>query len=383
MKLLLQVLHNLLMPKLRFFLSGALILSSLLCTPAYSAALSSQLQLEPISFQQLPHWQESKPSGMLEGLKRSCSKMIRQSSTAKAMIHACNNMLKIPSSASNAQVKKALEQNYQAMRIDKGKSGLFTGYYAPVIPGSKRYSSTYRVPIYGKPTNLKRVRINGKTTYRLVKGNQQFKMASRGEIAKGPLIPNTPVLAYVKDKITRFFLQIQGSGFISLADGSTMAIGYDGENGHRYYAIGRYLLQKGYLTKQNISAQSIKDWLYAHPQQAQYVMNLNPSFVFFRRLSAQQVVGAQGVELTPMRSLAIDHRYYNYGNIFWLTTSIPNPKNHQDQAFNRLMIGQDTGGAIKGMVRGDIYFGHLDDAPYYASHMQNQGQLYLLRAKIY
>ena len=273
-----------------------------------------------------------------------------------------------------ALLKKALEDHFDAYLVlnDQGHThGLFTGYFEPEIKGSPHPTSYYSIPVYAHPqestlkNNLSQM------------GQKKRKLWSREQIVTGAMDPKPKVLAWVHDPIDLFFLHIQGSGIIIYPDGKKQRVGYDGTNGHAYYAIGQELLKRGALTKENISMQSIKAWLRSHPDQADTVMNLNPSYVFLRFVNNPYgPIGSQGVPLTPLRSLAIDRSYYPMGLPVWVNSAQPDGK-----PFRRMMVTQDTGGAIKGVIRADIFWGHGDIAYDHAGRMKSQGQLFVILPK--
>ncbi len=193
-------------------------------------------------------------------------------------------------------------------------------------------------------------------------------------------IPNDQSLrfVYTDSPVDDFFLQVQGSGRIALDDGTSLRVVYDAQNGWPYTAIGRELLHRGELEKDNVSMQAIRAWLAAHPGQADEIMNLNKSYVFFRVLNGEGPTGAEGVALTPQRSLAIDHSRIPYGVPAWLDTE---PPMDGQPPLRRLMVAQDTGGAIRGAVRGDVFWGYGPQAEDIAGHMKAHGDLWLLLPK--
>jgi len=221
--------------------------------------------------------------------------------------------------------------------------------------------------------DLKGRRIAG----RVINGRLQ-PYETRAEITQGQWPHNTEVLVWVDNAVDAFFVQIQGSGVVSLNDGSEMRIGYNGQNGHPYYAIGRELIKRGALTKANVSLQTIRAWLADHPDQADDIMNSNASYVFFRALNTDGPVGGEGVTLTPLRSLAIDHSLLAYGLPVWVDIDAPAAGAPRLQ---RLMMAQDTGGAIRGAVRGDVFWGHGQRAEAMAGVMKSQGQAWVLLPK--
>ncbi len=342
-----------------------------------SLSIQSLAALKPTTFNQLPNWPDGQQQLAIPALKASCK--VNSSTVWRRACHAAS---KLPEHLTSTQARAFLSRYFQPYQVnDNGHThGLFTGYYEPTIPGSRQKTARYTVPIYGKPLNLVRTK-NGMRLK--VKGNY-IQPPTRAEISAGPLLAKTPVLAWIHSKIDRFFLQIQGSGSITLKNGQRLLLGYAAQSGHPYYPIGAYLVKKGYLSRKNVSMQSIHQWLIAHPQQAQQVMNLNPSFVFFRQIHADNPIGAQGVPLTPGRSLAVDRKKIRLGTPVWLSTYLPQPTADRithGEKLERLMIAQDTGGAIRGLIRGDVFWGSGKRAKYLAGHMQSQGQIWLLRPK--
>ena len=355
---------------------------------------ASQVTYTPVSFTQLPGWQNGQQQQMISALQRSCARnqklakyRRRTLRGSKKWLTACKAVLGLSIHLSAQQARLFLQNHYQAYRItDKSGNayGTFTGYYAPMIPGRLTHSKQFPVPLYGKPKGLTRVYRQGKALWRVKNGKTYARLPSREAISAGPLLPNTPVLAWVPSKVDRFFLQIQGSGTIELPHGQRLLLGYAGQNGYKYVPIGKYLVQNGHLSHKNVSMQSIRQWLDTHPHDAQRVMNLNPSFVFFRKLHVDQPIGAEGVSLTPERSLAVDPKSITYGSPVWLDTYLPkviNGKLVPGQTWQRLMVAQDTGGAIKGAVRGDVFWGEGARAQWMAGHMQSKGRYWVLLPK--
>lgn len=209
---------------------------------------------------------------------------------------------------------------------------------------------------------LKGQRIAG----RVVNGNLK-PYENRADIEAGKLKDAKP-LVWVDDPVDAFFLHIQGSGRVLLDDGTEMRVGYAAQNGHTYYAVGRELVKRGLMNKDDVSMQSIRAWLEAHPEQAAEFMNLNPSYVFFNELTGEGPLGAQNVALTPGRSMAVDRTRVPYGTPLWLDIAEPAPDVGPIQ---RLVIAQDTGGAIKGAIRGDYYWGYGPEAEHYAGLMKS------------
>ncbi len=379
--------------KQAFTLASCLLFLLIMTILVIPICFANNLTLARVDYSALPNWSQGQQQYAIVALKRSCQHALkyakyrsarRDKRATPAWLNTCRQVISLPNNLPAKQARRFIKKHYTPYRVSSrtgNRTGTFTGYYQPLIKGSLTRTAQYNVPIYGKPRQLTRVRTNGKNTYRLKTKHGYQKMGSRADITAGPLIPNTPIIAWVDSKIDRFFLQIQGSGGIILPNGQLQYIGYNGQNGHQYYPIGRYLIEIGALTKKNVSMQTIRKWLEQHPTQAQRVMNLNPSFVFFRKLNVKQPIGGEGVELTPGRSLAIDHRQFPYGALFWLSTYYPKVANDRittGKPLIRLMVAQDTGGAIKGAVRGDVFWGNNARAQWLAGHMQSPGKYWLL-----
>jgi membrane-bound lytic murein transglycosylase A len=249
---------------------------------------------------------------------------------------------------------------YQASG-SSGATGLFTGYDEPELRGSKRRHGRYQTPLY-----------------RLPGAKIRYKGMPRNRIVKGGLKGRGLELVWVDDPIAAFFLQIQGSGRVRVDDGSVMRLGYAGTNGCGYHPIGKTLIDRGALSSDDVSRQSIVAWLKAHPSQAESVMSTNRSYVFFRIRHGEGPIGSQGVALTPQRSLAVDREYISLGTPLWIDLEHPDAGAPRLQS---LVVAQDTGGAIKGGVRGDLFWGCGADAADYAGRMKSRGEFYLLLPK--
>ncbi|HYD58637.1 MAG TPA: MltA domain-containing protein [Burkholderiales bacterium] len=261
-------------------------------------------------------------------------------------------------------------------------TGLITGYYEPIIEGSRAPTARHRYPIFGVPEDLvvvdlasinpdvRNMRLRGR-----LEGRRLVPYASRAEIdAKGAAFP-APVVAWASDPVELFFLQIQGSGQVRLPDGERMRVGYADQNGHPFRSLGRHLVERGELALDQASMQGIKAWASANPAKLQEALNQNPSYVFFRELPASGApLGALGVPLAPGYSIAVDRRFVPLGAPVYLSTTYP----LSEVPLERLMAAQDTGGAIRGVVRADFFWGTGPEAGEAAGRMRQQGRLWLL-----
>jgi membrane-bound lytic murein transglycosylase A len=271
---------------------------------------------------------------------------------------------------------------YALVSSDGPDSGLITGYYEPIIEGSRTQSERYRHPIFGVPEDLivvdlaatnpdvRNLRLRGR-----VEGRRLVPYFSRAEIeTRGPTFP-APVLGWTGDPVELFFLQIQGSGQVQFDNGERIRIGFADQNGHPYRSLGRYLVERGELPLEQASMHGIKTWAAANPAKLQEALNANPSYVFFRELPPiDGPIGALGVPLTPQYSLAVDRRFVPLGAPVYVATTYP----LSEERLERLMAAQDTGGAIRGAIRADFYWGTGPQAGAQAGRMRQQGKLWLL-----
>jgi membrane-bound lytic murein transglycosylase A len=277
---------------------------------------------------------------------------------------------------------------FQVLNADETSTGTITGYYEPLLHGSRKPTKRFRYPIYGVPQDLltidlsslypefKNRRLRGR-----IEGNRVVPYLSRGEIDKESSPLKGLELVYVDNAVDLFFLHIQGSGQVQLEDGTRMRVGYADQNGHPFRSLGGLLIRRGEITLERASMQGIKEWARKNPRKVQEFMNANPSYVFFRELAPDLPgpIGTLGVPLTGERSIAIDPRVIPLGAPVYLATTWPNTTD----PLNRLMVAQDTGGAIAGGVRADFYWGFGDAAGSLAGRMRQQGRMWALMPKGY
>ena len=344
----------------------------------------------------LPGWKNDKVLNAFPALQKSCRSILkklnrRQSSKKKLKKHSswqnvCDQIT--TNSFGEDSFRDFLKSKFNAYQIRYRGSdeGLFTGYYEPTLDGSLKLSREYKTPIYPKPTDLIHVNLgewkeslnNSRILGRVV-GNKLKPYFSRSDISKGALDREITPILWLKSEIDAFFLHIQGSGRVVLPDGEVYRLGYAGKNGRKYYPIGRYLIEIGAIPKENISMQSIKKWLRENPGKKKDVMNMNPSYVFFRKLNGKDgPIGAQGVVLTSGRSLAVDRHYSKLGAPVWLSANF---EDEEGKKLQRLMVAQDTGGAIKGPIRGDVFWGSGKIAERLAGIMKAKGSMYVFYPK--
>ena len=344
---------------------------------------NAPLRLTQVAFADLPGWRQGDARAALAAFVRGCRVLSAEppqtamggkgyGGNAADWLPACN--------AAKGNARAFFESQFTPYQLSAGAvpKGLFTGYYEPLIAGSRTRHGVYQTPVYGLPPDLVRVdlslfssRFTGEHISGRLDGQRLVPYASRAEIdARG--LANTKILFWCDDPVALFFLQIQGSGRVAFDDGSSERIAFAGENGRPYTAIGRVLIRIGALARDQVSLPTIRAWLKQNPSRAEAVMEADQSFVFFEEKPMGDPdlgsPGTLGVALTPRASLAIDPRLNVLGAPYYLN-AVP---------VTGLLIGQDTGGAIRGPVRGDVFFGFGDKAAADAGGMKADGTLYVL-----
>lgn len=293
------------------------------------------------------------------------------------------------------QLQQFIRQRYDLYRsVGSTPDGnvLFTGYYAPLYPGSLYPSTTYNVPVYGIPDDLVSVNLSlfsselsGKRIVGRIAGHRLQPYHTREKIlADGALTDTAPIIAWLKDPIDLYFLQVQGSGRIQTPDGEQINILYAAQNGHSADLVGRHLIRENKIPKEEMSMQRIREYFQEHPEEVARMLNQDPSFVFFR-IADTDPLGNLGVEVTPGRSIATDRRIFPSGALAFISTQKPLVSGSgaiaQWVPLNRFVLNQDTGGAIKGPGRVDVYWGSGAYAETAAGHLKHDGALYFLILK--
>lgn len=364
--------------------------------------VSLSIQMVSVSFADLRGWAGNDPRAALAAFRRSCVALsgkaadaslggVNYAGTANDWREACDDAAEADDDSAQ-RAREFFETAFVPYRVTQGSGvGLFTGYFEPELKGSRTQHGPYQTPLYGLPPDL--------VTVDLGLFRDTFKgQRLAGRVTNGRLVPyparadivarglNAQPLFYVDDPVDAFFLQIQGSGRVALDDGSIVRAAFAGQNGQPYTAIGAVLIERGEYTREQVSLQSIRSWMTAHPGEAQALMNANASYVFF----SEQPIGdpragangSEGVALTPEASLAVDTGIHALGVPAWLETTVPDADPARpDRGFDRLLIMQDTGGAIRGPIRGDVYWGYGPAAASVAGRMRSEGRLTVLLPK--
>jgi len=328
----------------------------------------------------LPGWRSATLALSLKAFVAGCPRL----RATAALARACDVASALPAD-DEPSARRFFESGFSAYAIvspEDSDSGLITGYYEPVIAGSLKPSPAYAHPVLGVPEDLIDVdlasvypELNGMRLRGRLDGRRLVPYYSRAEIdARSSGVP-APVIAWAADPVELFFLQIQGSGQIQLEDGSRLRVGYANQNGYPYSSIGRYLVANGALALEQASMQGIKQWAAAHPDELRQTLEQNASYVFFRELpTGGGPTGALGVPLSAEYSIAVDRRYIPLGAPVYLATTFP----LSTDVLERLVMAQDTGGAIRGAVRADLFWGSGAEAGARAGGMRQQGRMWLL-----
>jgi len=336
----------------------------------------------PVDWEELDEWHADRHAEAWQALLRSCERLRQEPQWQDACDAAA--ALEAPS---DRQVRDFIEAYFRPHPVfdeEGGHRGLVTGYYEPLLDGSFERDERYRYPLHAPPPDLLRVELGAahpELADRSLRGHLVGKRVlpypERRELVDGdgPLAGSE--LLWVDDPVDKFFLQVQGSGRIKMADGSAVAVGFADHNGRPYRSIGRRLIETGELAREAVNLFSIRRWIRSHPERADALLNHNPRYVFFelRADAGSGPVGALGVVLSPGRSIAVDTDKIPLGAPVWLETNMPDAP---DTGLARLVLAQDTGGAIKGWNRADVFWGHGESAERLAGLMSEPGRLYVI-----
>lgn len=335
-------------PRLGWYLAAALLMAG--------AASAGGARAEPVAFDALPGWQQDDLADTLDAFRTSCRR-------AKDPRLTAGDWLKVCAAAKRAtDPRKFFESHFRPVRLVTNAPVQFTGYYEPELEGARQRGGRFQHPIYRKPRDW-----NGKGRWK-----------SRAEIDSGAMQGSGMELAWLSDPVEAYFLHVQGSGRIRLAEGGAMRAGFSASNGHTYRSIGKELIRRGTLGAQGISAAAIKAWVRENPQAGRELLNHNPRYIFFREVTDLPAdagpIGAMGVPLSALRSIAVDPDYIPLGSPVWIDKRGADP-------LRRLLIAQDVGGAVKGPHRGDIFYGSGSEAGRIAGRTNDTGEIFILLPK--
>ena len=353
---------------------------------------ASDAVLERVAFNDIAGWGHGGENEALEAFRRSCREIIasgaafshraRFGGSRQSWLDTCQAAL------SARDARQFFETRFQPFRVRDAErpEGLFTGYFEPEVAGSRTPFAGYAVPIYRRPPDLVAFSDEDRAQTGLGFGRMIDGKAApyltRQDIEEGGLSGQGLELVYLRDWADAFFVHIQGSGRVMLEDGGIMRLSFAAKSGLPYTGIGGLLVERGAFSQDQMSMQAIRRWMSAHPQEARALMWENRSFIFFREALLDRhdlgALGAQKVQLTPRGSLAVDRKAWMLGTPVWLDTQVPAGEEATMISFRQLLIAQDTGSAITGLARGDVYWGFGDDAGAIAGHMKSTGCMTVL-----
>ena len=347
-------------------------------------------EVQPLTFAGLDGWKADDQAAAFETYMKSCSAILHGTAAMRkarpvygGLYNACAKATALAASGKvdTVTARKFFEDNFQPVRIlppmhtygyYTGADGFYTGYYEPEVAGSRVKTAEYTVPLYGVPA-----RLIGKTS-------TVFAQYDRVDIEKGALAGKDLEICWVKNPVDAFFAQIQGSTRVRFDDGKLLRLNYIASNGKPYTPVGRILIDDGVYTPQEMSMDKIRDFMEANPELGKALREKNRSYVFFSKTTLQphdECLGAQGIPLTPGRSIAVDPGVHVYGTPVWIDARLPLKGDAPQDVFQRLMVAQDTGSAIRGPARADIYFGHGPEIPSIAGRIKQFGKFVMLVPK--
>jgi membrane-bound lytic murein transglycosylase A len=345
--------------------------------------------LVPVGFSALKGWNDADLAPSLRAFRRSAMEIVETGSgfrrpakfggNRQDWTKACEAAM----TADNARL--FFETYFVPFRVTDAErpQGLFTGYYEPLLQGSLTPSPHYPVPVYAKPPDLvaftvEEVAATGLSYGRRIDGTPHA-YDTRKDIETGSLSGKAEVICWLSSWVDAFFMHVQGQGRVALDNGSVIRLSYAGKAGHPYTGIAHVLIARGVATPEKMSMQVLRDWMRDHPHDARDLMWHNKSYIFFQPTEVKDAslggIGAAKVNLTPLYSLAVDRAWWMFATPLWIETTMPLEAPEPSAPIHRLMIAQDTGSAIKGVIRGDFFWGWGDDAITIAGHMKSSGAM--------
>ncbi len=351
--------------------------------------------LEPAALAVLDGWSDDDHVAALGTFRNSCQPILKKKARAmlgrhfeESLRQVCERLSKLDSSIGEAAARRFFEENFRPVRIARlgEESGFLTGYYEPEVEGRRTQSDDFNIPIYRQPEGFfARLRAAVGKLLRHRIGRRVTGELDRAAIEDGALKGRALELCWLKDQVDAFFIHIQGSARVLLDDGKLLRINYDASNGLPYTPVGRILIERGIIPREQMSMDAIRTYFAEEPDEAREIMRMNRSFAFFREVSElspdSEPAGAEGVNLVPKRSIAVDKAIHVYGTPFWIEADLPIASEKPTTRFRRTMIAQDTGGAIVGPARADIYFGAGIDAGTVSGRIRHPGKFFILVPK--
>jgi membrane-bound lytic murein transglycosylase A len=360
-------------------------------TAALLTASATPAAAEPVRFADIPGWAADDHAAALVAFRAGCRAAVARKRTKTAVLvdaaafrRVCATATALPAGTDAATARRFFESGFRPVRITS--DGFLTGYFEPEVAGALAPGGPYRTPLYRRPPDLVDLKtgtgaLSGFSHARRDASGRLSTFDDRAAIEAGALSGRGLELVWLADPVDAFFVHVQGSARVRLPDGRVLRVGYDGKNGHPYTAIGRILIDRGEIAREDMTADRLAAWLKAHPREAGALMAENRSFVFFRPLDRpanEGPVGALGVPLVAGRSLAVDPSVQPYGVPVFVAADLPIGPGGALAPFRRLMAAHDTGSAIKGAGRGDIFVGAGDAAGTVAGRLRHPAEVFVL-----
>ena len=345
---------------------------------------------ELVSFSELPGWEYDDHAAALAAFRCSARRLLAKAAASGASPAPSLQAATAALAGDAIPARAFFEAQFRPHRVvHNGPTGLLTGYYEPILQGSRAQTAQFSIPLYRRPADLvnlveesqRGAMAHQYTHMRKTPSGDLEPYATRADIENGALSGQNLEVFWLHDPVDTFFLHVQGSGVIALPDGTSTRVAYDGKNGHPYTSIGRYLIDEGLFPADQMTLDALKDWLRDNPKLATGVLQQNKSFVFFRELLGDEAgspVGVEEIPLTPGRSLAVDTGFHAIGSPVYVASPTLTHANAGGSGFQRLMIAQDVGSAIRGPERGDLYFGTGDEAGRLAGNTKHPGTFFVL-----
>jgi membrane-bound lytic murein transglycosylase A len=359
---------------------------------AKSLGLPVASVLEPVAFEKLEGWTTFDSNAALDSFRRSCLEIVEHGSGFSRPVRfggSRTSWLKTCGEVHTARdARQFFERCFRPYRVRDADcpDGLFTGYFEPQVQGSRTFSAKFNVPIYRPPSDLvcfsEEFRVRCGLAYGKMSGQNAVPYFTRREIEEGALSGQDLEVVYLSNWADAFFIHVQGSGRVKLQDGSIIRLTFAAKSGRPYTSIGSLLVERGAILPAMVSMQLIRSWMHENPHEARALMWENQSFIFFREVQLERddlgALGAQHVQLTPAHSLAVDRSAWMLGTPVWLDTMIPAGEEGNMTPFRQLLIAQDTGSAIRGLARGDVYWGFGEEAARIAGPLKSPGSMTVL-----
>src|SRR3954454_24877377 len=358
-------------------------------------------RFEPVAWDELDGWAADDHAAAYGAFMASCRPVVAGAKGSRdtrpvypALVEICRKARTLAAPDREA-ARKFFEENFRPVRVSKidDPNGFLTGYYEPGVDGSRTLTDEFRVPLYGRPRNLVHMGRKrkadgfpntGRVVRRIARGNY-VPYFDRAQLEDGALATRNLKIGYLKDTNDLLFIQIQGSARIRLTDGTLLRVNYDSHNGQPYTPVGRILIERNIIPREEMSMDRIRKWMADNPEGGKELRRQNKSYVFFRTTGSpehEEARGAQGVPLTATRSIAVDKALHVYGTPFFIAADLPIAAETSATKFRKLMVAQDTGSAIVGPARADIYFGSGSEAGRIAGRIKNPARFVMLLPRV-